>query len=73
VLRGENRGRHLMHVAVLRELGRVGTVASGASAHQSFSLALRPGLDGARLRVIAFLQLPGPGAVLGVAEQTIGP
>ena len=72
VLRGENRGQHLTHVAVLRELQRVGLV-SGAPVHQSFSLALPTGLDGARLRVIAFLQQPGPGAVLGAAQQTIGP
>jgi hypothetical protein len=73
VLRGENRGRHLTHVAVLRELVRVGAVAPGAASRQSFSLALRPDLTSAPLRVIAFLQQPGPGAVLGTAEQTTGP
>jgi hypothetical protein len=73
VLRGENRGQHLTHVAVLRELDSVGKVAPGSAVHQSFSLVLRPGLDTARLRVVAFLQLPGPGAVLGAAEETIGP
>jgi hypothetical protein len=73
VLRGENRGQHLTHVAVLRELERVGVVAPGPSSHQSFSLALPQGLAGARLRIVAILQQPGPGAVLGAAEQTIGP
>jgi hypothetical protein len=73
VLRGENRGQHLTHVAVLRELEQVGVVAPGPASHQSFSLALPQGLAGARLRVVAFLQQPGPGAVLGAAEQTIGP
>jgi hypothetical protein len=73
VLRGENRGQHLTHVAVLRELVRVGAVAPGAASRQSFSLALRPGLDSAPLRVIAFVQQSGPGAVLGAAEQTTGP
>jgi len=73
VLRGENRGQHLTHVAVLRELVRVGAVAPGAASRQSFSLPLRPGLEGAPLRVIAFVQQPGPGAVLGAAEQTTGP
>lgn len=71
VLRGENRGQHLTHVAVLRELASVGTVEAGADSRQPFSLALRPGL-GAPLRVIAFLQQPGLGAVLGAAEQTVG-
>jgi hypothetical protein len=73
VLRGENRGQHLTHVAVLRELVRIGTVAPGAASNQSFSVALRPGLEHAPLRVIAFVQQPGPGAVLGAAEQTTGP
>jgi hypothetical protein len=73
VLRGENRGQHLTHVAVLREFVRVGAVAPGAASRQSFSLALSPGLERAPLRVIAFVQQPGPGAVLGAAEQTTGP
>jgi hypothetical protein len=72
VLRGENRGQHLTHVAVLRELVRVGTVAPGAASRQSFSIPLRPGLGGAPLRVIAFVQQPSLGAVLGAAEQTTG-
>jgi hypothetical protein len=72
VLRGENRGQHLTHVAVLRELVRVGAVAPGAASRQSFSLELRPGFDGSALRVVAFVQRPGPGAVLGAAEQTTG-
>jgi hypothetical protein len=72
VLRGENRGQHLMHVAVLRDLVRVGAVAPGAASRQSFSLELRPGFDGSALRVVAFVQRPGPGAVLGAAEQTTG-
>ena len=72
VLRGENRGQHLEHVAVLRELVRVGAVTPGAASSQSFSLPLRSGLDSAPFRVIAFIQQPGPGAVRGAAEQTVG-
>jgi hypothetical protein len=72
VLRGENRGQHLTHVAVLRELVRVGPVTPGAPSRQSFSIPLRPGFDGTPLRVIAFVQQPGLGAVLGAAEQTTG-
>ena len=73
VLRGENRGQHLAHVAVLRQLVRVGTVAPGADSNQSFSVALPKGEDRAPFRVIAFLQQPGTGAVLGAAEQLAGP
>jgi hypothetical protein len=73
VLRGENRGQHLTHVAVLRELVHVGEVAPGADSRQPFSIALRPDLDRTPLRVVAFVQRPGLGAVLGAAEQTTGP
>jgi hypothetical protein len=73
VLRGENRGQHLTHVGVLRELERVGTVAPNSTVHQPFSLALHAGLDNTRLRVLVFLQEPGPGAILGAAEETVGP
>jgi hypothetical protein len=73
VLRGENRGQHLNHVAVLRELVRVGAVAPGAASRQSFSVALRPDLARTPLRVIAFVQQAGLGAVLGAAEQTTSP
>jgi hypothetical protein len=73
VLRGENRGQHLTHVAVLRGLVRIGTVAPGDAASQPFSVALPKGVDGAPLRIIAFLQQPGNGAVRGAAEQTTGP
>jgi hypothetical protein len=72
VLRGENRGQHLTHVAVLRQLVRVGAVAAGANSRQPFSVALLPGLDGSPLRVIAFVQRSGPGQVLGAAEQNTG-
>jgi hypothetical protein len=72
VLRGENRGQHLTHVAVLRELARVGAVAPRAASRQPFSLALPSGLEHAPLRVIAFVQQPGPGAVLGAVELTTG-
>jgi hypothetical protein len=73
VLRGENRGQHLTHVAVLRELVHVGQVAPAADSRQSFSIALRPDLERVPLRVIAFVQKPGPGAVLGAAVQTTDP
>jgi hypothetical protein len=73
VLRGENRGQHLTHVAVLRQLARVATVAPGEASRQPFTLALRPGLDGAPLRLVVFVQRSGLGPVLGAAEQAAGP
>jgi hypothetical protein len=65
VARGENAGRHLTHVAVVRELLKVGEVQPGAGFSGEFSLKLEHGVDPANLRLVAFVQEPGPGRVLG--------
>jgi hypothetical protein len=65
VARGENAGRHLTHVAVVRELVKVGDLQPGASFSREISLKLEHGVDPANLRLIAFVQEPGPGRVLG--------
>ena len=69
---GENSGRHLTHVAVLRSLWTVGAVASGQAFMRDVEVKLDPGIDASKLRVIAFLQEPGPGRIVGAAEQTLG-
>ena len=60
VTRGENRGMTLSHTAVVRQLVRVG-------ADGTVSIALEPGWKREQLKVVAFVQQPGPGKVLGVA------
>jgi hypothetical protein len=60
VSRGENRGMTLSHTAVVRQLVRVN--AGGA-----VSVPLGPGWKVDQLKVVAFVQQPGPGKVLGVA------
>ncbi|MGB9490711.1 MAG: DUF1223 domain-containing protein [Terriglobales bacterium] len=67
VLHGENGGRHLVHVAVVREITRVGKLPKGESFNQEVQLKLKPGEYPRNLRVIAFIQEDGPGAVLGAA------
>jgi hypothetical protein len=57
---GENRGRNLVHVAVLRSLRKVGTVKKGAAFHQSVPLSTEAGK-----RVIVFLQESDLGKVSG--------
>jgi hypothetical protein len=64
---GENSGRRLTHVAVVRSLTKVGSVDAGQSFAQDISVKIEEGIDPARLRVIAFLQEPGPGKILGAA------
>lgn len=69
VLRGENGGKHLRHVAVVEQLKRVGKLEKGKSFGQDLDLKLKPGMNSANVRIIVFVQEPGPGRVVGVASQ----
>jgi hypothetical protein len=67
VLRGENGGHHLTHVAVVQELTKIGKLQKGKSFDQTVSLKLKPGVDPKNVRVVAFVQEHGPGKLLGAA------
>lgn len=67
VLRGENGGRRLTHVAVVESLRKVGRIDHGGSFGGDFEMKLKPGMDPANLRIVAFVQEPGTGKVLGAA------
>jgi len=71
VLRGENGGRHLVHVAVVQQLVKVGKLEKGRVFDQQIQLKLKPGEDPRNLRLIAFIQEPGPGKVLGAVSRKI--
>jgi hypothetical protein len=65
VLAGENDGKKLENIAVVKEMVKVGKLEKGRSFDQPFSIKLWPGADPANLRVIAFVQESGPGRVVG--------
>jgi len=69
VLKGENGGKHLVHVAVVQQLTKVGKLAKGKSFSQDVQLKLAPGTDPRNVRVVAFVQESGPGSVLGAAQR----
>ncbi len=69
---GENKGRHLSHVAVVQSLTKVGSVKKGKNFAQDVSLKLEPRTDPGRVRIIAFVQESGQGQVLGAALQRGG-
>jgi hypothetical protein len=71
VVGGENKGRHLNHVAVVQSLTKVGSVKKGKSFGQDVSLKLEPRTDPGRVRLIAFVQESGQGQVLGAALQRV--
>ncbi len=72
VLRGENGGKHLKYVAVAEEIKKIGKVEKAKAFSQDVQLKLKPGTDPGNFRVIAFVQEPGEGRVLGADEQRPG-
>jgi hypothetical protein len=71
VLRGENGGKHLVHVAVVQELTRVGKLSKGKNFAEDVKLKIKSGTDPKNLRLIAFVQDSGPGKVLGSAVRKL--
>jgi hypothetical protein len=67
VLRGENGGKHLTHVAVVEQFKRIVRIAKGNGAAQDFELKLKSGSEQTNLRIVVFVQQAGPGKVLGAA------
>jgi hypothetical protein len=67
VLRGENGGRHLVHIAVVTQLTKIGKLEKGRALGQDVEFKFKPGTDPKNLRLIAFVQERGPGQVLGAA------
>ncbi|HEV3200869.1 MAG TPA: DUF1223 domain-containing protein [Bryobacteraceae bacterium] len=65
---GENSGRHLHHVAVVRSIQKIGSVKRGAN----FSRVLELPRTASTQRVIVFLQQSGPGRISGVAMLSPG-
>ena len=69
VLHGENQGRNLTSVAVVVDLRKVGKLQKGKSFDENVQFKLKPGVDPKNVRLVVFVQEPGPGKVLGAAMQ----
>lgn len=67
VRRGENAGRHLKHVAVVRSLVKAGDVGRDKSLTHTLKLP-QPEAGTSGWRIVAFLQEPGQGKILGAAK-----
>jgi hypothetical protein len=72
VAHGENAGRTLTHVAVVRSMVKVGTFGQGQIFAQDVQLKVDPGTDARNLRLVAFVQEPGQGRVIGAVVKTVG-
>jgi hypothetical protein len=74
VLRGENRGKTLAHVAVVEYLSKVGVLKSGQTFNQAFRVPLERGLASSDARLIVFVQEAGNGKVVGATlQRTVRP
>lgn len=71
VSKGENAGHRLTHVAVVRSLTQVGKIEANHPFSRDVSVKLDPAADPTSLRVIAFVQEPGPGRILGAALEKL--
>jgi hypothetical protein len=70
---GENGGRHLHHVGVVRSLQRVGKLKDLGAGPVSFSLNAPADAKPGEMRVVVFAQESGQGAVLGAVSANITP
>ncbi len=71
VARGENAGRTLAHTAVVRSIVKVGNIRQGQAFAQDIQVKLDPSTDTHNLRLIAFVQEPGQGRVIGSAMHAV--
>src|SRR5580700_1978945 len=71
VTRGENGGRNLVHVGVVRSLKQAATVDLYGAFAKDVALSVAPGIGSNGLRLVAFIQDPRSGRVLGVAVQKL--
>jgi len=74
VLRGENRGKNLAHVAVVEYLSKVGVLNPGQKFSQEFRVPLERELASNNARVIVFVQESGNGKIVGaMLQRTVRP
>ncbi len=71
VKHGENAGRTLKHVAVLRSLTRVGSIDGSNEFSQEAKVKLHRGGNGDTMRVVAIVQEAPAGRVWGVAAARL--
>lgn len=71
VASGENGGRRLSHVAVVQSLTRVAALQANKATVQDVSVKLPSGDNAKNLRVIAFVQEPEQGKVLGATMNAL--
>jgi len=70
---GENGGKHLNHVGVVRSMQRIGKVQDLGSGAVKFNLNAPANVSTDDLRVVVFAQAPGQGPIQGAASVSTKP
>ena len=73
VLRGENGGRHLTHIAVVQQMAKIGKLGRGRSFAENVQLKLKAATSLNQIRLVAFVQESGPGKLLGATVWKAAP
>jgi hypothetical protein len=68
---GENAGHKLTHVSVVKNLTKIGALKQGQLLAKDFQVKVET--DSRNLRLIAFVQEPRQGRVLGATSTLVGP
>jgi hypothetical protein len=68
---GENSGRHLTHTGVVKTLIKVGAVRRDQAFTHDVQVKLYPSVGAGNLRLVAFVQEPHQGRILGAALQPV--
>jgi hypothetical protein len=71
VLRGENSGRHLAHVAVVQQIVKVGKLEKQKTFAQDVEIKTKAGMNLANARIVSFVQESSFGKVRGSALERI--
>jgi len=73
VERGENSGKMLEHVSVVRELKTLGALAGDKSdLESSFDVQINPEWEKENVKVVVFVQENQAGKVIGVGSAKLG-
>jgi hypothetical protein len=70
---GENGGKHLEHVSVVRSFQRIGKIQDLAKGPISFKLNAPSDEAATNMHLVVFAQLPDQGPVRGVTAASIAP
>jgi len=68
---GENSGRRLVHVGVVRSLMKIGVLRQGQNLVKDIPVKLDSNINPQNVRLVAFIQEPEAGEVIGATMESL--